>query len=121
MAISPEGAERLDWLIARYRDGKLSRRNFLRDATAVMTMLAGASRLAGPAAAQDATPKPGGTFTYALNQTGDTLDPEVTTYAVTNKININVFDPLIWQAPDLSFVPGIAEAWEVAEDTKAFT
>ncbi|MFT4037161.1 MAG: ABC transporter substrate-binding protein [Thermomicrobiales bacterium] len=121
MAMSPEGAERLDWLIARYRDSKLSRRNFLRDATAAVAALAGASQLAGPVAAQDATPKPGGTFTYALNQTGDTLDPEVTTYAVTNKININVFDPLIWQAPDLSFVPGIAESWEVSEDTKTFT
>ncbi len=72
-------------------------------------------------AAQDETPKPGGTFTYALNQAGDTLDPEVTTYAVTNKININVFDPLIWQAPDLSYVPGLAESWEVSPDGKAFT
>jgi peptide/nickel transport system substrate-binding protein len=121
MAISPEETERLDWLVARYRQGKLSRRNFLRDATAAIGALAAAGRLAGPAAAQEAAPKPGGTFTYALNQAGDTLDPEVTTYAVTNKININVFDPLIWQAPDLSFVPGLAESWEVADDTQAFT
>lgn len=121
MVISAEGTARLDWLIARYRDGTLSRREFLRDASAAMAALATTNRLTAPAAAQEGTPKPGGTFTYALNQAGDTLDPEVTTYAVTNKININVFDPLIWQAPDLSFVPGIAESWEVAEDTKAFT
>jgi len=40
---------------------------------------------------------------------------------VTNKVNINVFDPLIWQAPDLSYVPGLAEAYEVAPDGTAFT
>lgn len=57
-----------------------------------------AGRLPQGAAAQDA-PKPGGTFTYALNQEPESFDPAVTTYAVTNKVNINVFDPLIWQAP----------------------
>lgn len=66
-------------------------------------------------------PRKGGKFTYGLNQEPESLDPAVTTYAVTNKININVFDPLIWQAPDLSFVPGLAEQWEVAPDGKAFT
>ncbi|HUZ01308.1 MAG TPA: ABC transporter substrate-binding protein [Thermomicrobiaceae bacterium] len=67
------------------------------------------------------TPIVGGTFTYALNQEPESLDPEVTTYAVTNKININVFDPLIWQAPDLSYVPGLAEKWEVSPDSTKFT
>jgi peptide/nickel transport system substrate-binding protein len=123
MTMSRESVEQLNWHIARFRAGKISRREFLRDATAAIGALAMAGRLSGGSvsAQSDETPKSGGTFTYALNQTGDTLDPEVTTYAVTNKININVFDPLIWQAPDLSFVPGLAEAWEVSDDTKAFT
>lgn len=66
-------------------------------------------------------PVQGGTFTYALNQEPESLDPEVTTYAVTNKININVFDPLIWQAPDLSYVPGLATKWDVSTDATSFT
>jgi len=70
---------------------------------------------------QGGTPKKGGTFTYALNQEPESLDPEVTTYAVTNKININIFDGLVWQAPDLSYVPGLAEKWEVSPDGMAFT
>jgi peptide/nickel transport system substrate-binding protein len=112
----------LDDVIERYRSGQISRRELLRDAGIAAAVMAAAGRVApGGAAAQDETPKPGGTFTYALDQTGDTLDPEVTTYAVTNKININVFDPLVWQAPDLTFVPGLAESWEIAPDGKQYT
>lgn len=110
----------LDGLFEQFRRGQISRRELLRDAGIAAALLAIGGHVA-PAAAQDDTPKPGGTFTYALDQTGDTLDPEVTTYAVTNKININVFDPLVWQAPDLSFVPGLAESWEVAPDGKSYT
>ena len=79
--------------------------------------------LASTSSATQAAGKPvtGGTFTYALNQEPESLDPEVTTYAVTNKININVFDPLVWQAPDLSFVPGLAEKWDVSSDATTFT
>lgn len=123
MAMTPEGSALLDKQIERFRSGEISRRKFLIEATAAVAGLAVAGHLnvTSALAQDDATPKAGGTFTYALNQAGDTLDPEVTTYAVTNKININVFDPLIWQAPDLSFVPGLAESWEVSEDSKAFT
>lgn len=123
MAMTREGTELLDQQIARFQSGEISRRKFLIEASAVVAGLAVAGRLTtnNAMAQDDGTPVSGGTFTYALNQTGDTLDPEVTTYAVTNKININVFDPLIWQAPDLSFVPGLAESWEVAEDSKSFT
>ena len=114
MAESPVWSTMVDRLIERYNSGELSRRDFLQSATAVIGGVAAAGSLSS-AFAQGATPaaaapavaiipaaKTGGTFTYALNQAGDTLDPAITTYAVTNKININVFDPLIWQAPDLS-------------------
>jgi peptide/nickel transport system substrate-binding protein len=120
MADPQEASAVLDWLFARYRAHQITRRELLRDAGVVAALFAAGGRGVTGALAQD-TPKPGGTFTYALDQTGDTLDPEVTTYAVTNKININVFDPLIWQAPDLSYVPGLAQSWEVAPDGKAFT
>ena len=128
MAESLAWSTLVDQLIDRYNAGNLSRRDFLRAATAAVSAFAVAGQIT-PALAQNATPavaltpatKTGGTFTYALNQAGDTLDPEITTYAVTNKININVFDPLIWQAPDLSYVPGLASSWEVAPDGKSFT
>src|SRR5262245_4327679 len=118
-----EGPETLlDELIERYRSGQISRRELLRDAGIAASLMAVGGRIAPAAvAAQDETPKPGGTFTYGLNQSPETIDPEVTTYAVTNKININTVDPLIWQAPDLSYVPGVAEAWEVAPDATAYT
>jgi peptide/nickel transport system substrate-binding protein len=112
----------LDQLIERYRAGQISRREMLRNAGIAASLMAVGGRIAPAAvAAQSETPKPGGTFTYGLNQAPETIDPEVTTYAVTNKININTVDPLIWQAPDLSYVPGIAEAWDVAPDATAYT
>lgn len=128
MAESPAWSALVDRLVDRYNSGELSRRDFLRTATALFGGVAFASQIS-EALAQDATPgaaltpaaKTGGTFTYALNQAGDTLDPEITTYAVTNKININVFDPLIWQAPDLTYVPGLASSYEVSPDGKSFT
>ena len=134
MADSPVWSDIVDRLIDQFNSGDLSRRDFLRNAAAVIGGVATAGQISS-ALADDATPsgttpapvqltpaaKTGGTFTYALNQAGDTLDPEITTYAVTNKININVFDPLIWQAPDLSYVPGLAESWDVAPDGKSFT
>ncbi|HEU0165519.1 MAG TPA: ABC transporter substrate-binding protein [Thermomicrobiales bacterium] len=111
----------LDEIIDSYRSGGMSRRELLAKATIAAAGIALTSRLTANSTLAQGTPKSGGTFTYALNQTGDTLDPAVTTYAVTNKININVFDPLIWQASDLSFVPGLAESWEVAPDSTSFT
>src|SRR4051812_28192915 len=91
----------LDQLIGQYKSGQISRRELLRDAGIAAGMLGLAGRvLPGAVGAQVATPKQGGTFTYGLNQSPETIDPEVTTYAVTNKININTVDPLIWQAPD---------------------
>ena len=112
--------EHLDWLIAQFRAGRLSRREFLQRSSAAAGLLAVGGALPRGVVAQE-TPKPGGTFTYGLNQEPESFDPAVTTYAVTNKVNINVFDPLIWQAPDLSYVPGLAEAYEVAPDGTAFT
>ncbi len=134
MAESPAWSTTVDRLIDRYNSGELSRRDFLRTASAIIGGVAAAGGLSG-AFAQGATPeaaatpavaiipaaKTGGKFTYALNQAGDTLDPAITTYAMTNKININVFDPLIWQAPDLSYVPGLASSYEVAPDGMSFT
>ena len=120
MTPSKDFSERLDPIVNRYRSHELSRRDFLRQASIAASLAAIAGRLPRAVAAQDA-PKPGGTFTYALNQEPESFDPAVTTYAVTNKVNINVFDPLIWQAPDLSYTPGLAEAYEVSVDGKAFT
>jgi peptide/nickel transport system substrate-binding protein len=123
MAIN-HGFSAFDRLIERYRSGQITRRELLRDVGLAAGLAAGAGRLTS-ARAQDASIEPagktGGTFTYGLDQSPETIDPEVTTYAVTNKININTVDPLIWQAPDLSYVPGVAEAWEVSEDAKAYT
>lgn len=122
-----DGFSAFNRLIERYRSGQISRRELLRDAGMAAGLVAASGHLSS-ARAQDQSPagiepaeKTGGTFTYGLDQSPETIDPEVTTYAVTNKININTVDPLIWQAPDLTYVPGVAEAWEVAADAKAYT
>lgn len=73
------------------------------------------------AAPPPAEPRPGGTLIFVTEQKPAHLDPGVHTSRYTAMINQNTHDPLIWQPEPNTFVPGLAERWEIAPDFKSYT
>jgi peptide/nickel transport system substrate-binding protein len=67
--------------------------------------------------------KPGGKLTYGIWQNPDTLDPGVSGLIATSKIDINVFDTLVYalQETDQPYYPGLASKWDVSADAMTFT
>lgn len=69
-----------------------------------------------------ATPEPkGGKILVAIGSEPDTLDPQRSTSSWAGMVMVALYDPLVYIAPDGSFVPGLAESWEYADDAKTFT
>ncbi len=108
----------------------LNRRRFLGGAAGAGLALAGAaSSAAAPAAGSTAAPvrlqAAGGTFTFAIWQSPDSLDPAVTGLISAGYILSQVYEPLIWHRPGLQagkeFFPGLAETWDVSADAKEYT
>ena len=97
------------------------------------TTTASASPAAGatgatPAAQSTTAPtvpagKPGGSVTYGIWQNPDTLDPGASGLIATSKIDINVFDPVVFaaQGTDQAYYPALATKWEVNADATQFT
>jgi len=63
----------------------------------------------------------GGDIVYGTWQSPDSLDVQVTGLQITTSIGTQVFDPLIRKIPGKpEFYPGLAEKWEVNEDSTEF-
>src|SRR5690606_16429754 len=58
---------------------------------------------------------------YGIFNNMDTLDPNVTTYSSVGIVMLHVFEPLIWQNPLGTYMPGLAESWEINEDSTEYT
>lgn len=80
--------------------------------------LDGTGALAAPVGTPEAgaTPQSGGSWTVAIAEEPDTLDPHKTGAAVTQTIMRNVCDPLIAKDLDGKYVPGLATDWKISED-----
>lgn len=67
----------------------------------------------------------GGTFTFAIWQSPDTLDPAGTGLIAAGYILSQVYEPLIWLRPgidpDTIYHPGLATSWEGSEDATEYT
>lgn len=64
----------------------------------------------------------GGTLTIGLGSEPDNLDMQVSPYAVSANVGVNLFDSLVYQDPaDASYKPGLAESWEVTPDGLTYT
>jgi peptide/nickel transport system substrate-binding protein len=76
-----------------------------------------------PTAEPTAEPVPakGGDLTIAMGFESPSLDPHSGNAYDQQYIHMNIFDPLIWRAPDGSYLPGLATSWEISEDGKTFT
>lgn len=94
-----------------------------------LTAVAAGSMIAGPLvqplvaearAAQAATN--GGTLKIGIrNYDYDTLDPHQTSFTQVYYMIMNIVDPLVWLAPDLSYQPGLATSWAPSADAKEWT
>ncbi|MDN8592310.1 ABC transporter substrate-binding protein [Paenibacillus sp. 11B] len=63
----------------------------------------------------------GGSLTYALATSPDTLDPHRSGLAVTVRAIRTIYDNLVVQLPDGSIKPWLAKEWSVSEDGKSYT
>jgi peptide/nickel transport system substrate-binding protein len=150
----------LDNLVDKFRSGQLSRRGFMRRATALGVSAAAANMLAHNALAQDSTPvqgspaaSPAGTgqvitsisreeaqaavdaafeFEEPQNQGGQLIQTQTTDISTVNTVLSSdaystwitgfIFDSLIGASVvDGSYIPGLADSWEIAEDGITYT
>jgi peptide/nickel transport system substrate-binding protein len=75
-----------------------------------------------PAAqATAAKPAAGGTLTIGLDQEPPTLDPEASPSAITFYVTSSVGETLLYLDENRELKPWLAESWEVADGSKAFT
>lgn len=68
-----------------------------------------------------ATPQRGGTLTFALDSSPGNLDPNFTHSSVNAEIMRQIFDSLVRQKQDGTFVPWLAKSWDIAEDGRTYT
>lgn len=68
-----------------------------------------------------AKPAKGGTFTFALATSPDSLDPQVSGMAVSQRVNRNIYDNLVYQTKSGEFKPWLATKWTISKDRKSYT
>jgi peptide/nickel transport system substrate-binding protein len=73
------------------------------------------------AAPATVTPQRGGTLIVVHHIAVDTLDPSIHYSTFTNRISMNTHDPLVHMVDANTFVPGLAERWDISPDHKTFT
>jgi peptide/nickel transport system substrate-binding protein len=69
----------------------------------------------------DPTPAQGGRLVYGLTLAPSGIDPHVDASSELGIPLTSVYDTLVYQDLDGSFVPGLAERWEVSEDGLVYT
>ena len=106
-----------------YRDGRLSRREFLSAMGALGISAAAAGTLLGSASALAASPTRGGSVIFASNLHGpdDTLDPILGTSTIDYTRANTMYNGLIQVWDDMSLHPELAEEWDVNDDATQYT
>jgi peptide/nickel transport system substrate-binding protein len=72
-------------------------------------------------AAPTGTPERGGTLVILQPMKPDQLDPSIHYNTIANRISRNTHDPLVFMRDANTFVPGLAERWEIAPNFQSFT
>ena len=154
----------MDALVTKFRNGELSRRGFIRQATALGISAGAAGMLAGTVVAQDATPgaspaaspvatpvpgsvvsiapptreevlasiqeefditapeQEGGLVIYGETTDIQTVNQLLSADVYSSRVGGLIYEYLIASSPvDGSFVPGLANTWEIAEDGRTYT
>lgn len=111
----------MDWLLARYRAGLLSRRDFLRAAAALGLSLTAAQSLAGLTVRAQTGPAPrrGGILRVAADP-ATTIDPVKLDSSGGIAIVQQVAEYLVWTEADLSLRPVLATSWRPDPDASTW-
>ena len=106
-----------------YRDGRLSRREFLSAMGALGISAAAAGTLLTSASALASSPTRGGSVIFASNLHGpdDTLDPILGTSTIDYTRANTMYNGLIQVGNDMSLHPELAEEWDVNDDATQYT
>ena len=102
-----------------FKEGKITRRQFLAQATALgLTMAASTSLL--PKKAEAAVPKKGGHFIQAITggSTTDSLDPATHTSSWNINVELQVRNCLVEIDHNFKPIPELAESWESTPDAR---
>ena len=102
--------------------GKISRRQFLTQVSALgLAAAVSPALLSTPARAS--APKKGGRFRIGVNDFGthDTLDPALNETQYTMLLQFQLRNCLVEIGPGGAFVPELAESWEATPDAKTWT
>jgi peptide/nickel transport system substrate-binding protein len=104
----------------RFREGKLTRREFIAGMAALG--LTAVSPMLSPKAAQAVVPKKGGRFRvgYNLGHTDDTFDPGIMKDQATYFPSMNLRNLLVEVDHKGNALPELAESWEVSDDLKTW-
>ncbi len=90
---------------------------------AIVLILSGCGSSAGTGteSVQAANGGTGGTLTYALATTPDTLDPQRSGWAVSVRVFGNIYDNLVVQDQDGKIKPWLAKSWTTSTDGLSYT
>jgi peptide/nickel transport system substrate-binding protein len=111
------------------RDAITNRRKLIGGATgAAIGMGLGGKALAAPSGtttALTASKQDSKSFTFAIWQSPDNLDPAATGLIAAGYILSQMYEPLIWHRPGVSadsdFFPGLATSWEINDNATEYT
>lgn len=95
-----------------------------RTALAVVATLATVALVSGCSTSADNAASTDNVLTYAINGgalSGGRMDIHESGFQDTALVMRNAFDSLVYQQPDGSFVPWLAESWDVSDDGLQYT
>jgi peptide/nickel transport system substrate-binding protein len=87
----------------------------------VVTLMACQPPVPQPVEAPSEGPRQGGRLIYGLTLVVSGIDPHVDASSELGIPLTSVYDTLLYQDSDGSFVPGLAERWEVSDDGLTYT
>jgi peptide/nickel transport system substrate-binding protein len=122
-----ERAGKLDLYQRQMADWRASRRHLLKmgafgTAAVALGAVGGNLSFGGRAAAQDATPKPGGKVNMGIVADVQNFDPPIPGDNMSIWTMLNIYDQVVRVGKDgMSVDPCLAESWEISEDLLTYT
>jgi peptide/nickel transport system substrate-binding protein len=112
---------KLTLLETLFTEGKITRREFLANVSA-LGLTAAVSPALLKSAAHASTPKRGGRVRAACQTSspGETLDPAMAVSIPNFSKVMQFYNTLVWTSPDMKVIPELAESWEARPDTRTW-
>lgn len=95
---------------------QLSRRSVLSKSTTATVLALAAPGFSLPGAFAQSEPTQGGTLRIATTVDADSLDPHESVGLAARGMQAVIFDRLVYRADDGTFMPWLAESWDVSSD-----